>query len=1419
MRVQKKLLALLLSLGMAAPMLPPGPSVVFADVQPLTPEETEKEMMNPTTPEWYKEQDDSNPYGYKEGVPFRLYEDAELYTYITDPNQQEPQAYINELYQKDDAGDFLNSENWKQTETLEFSDSTYTDGQIGAHWFVSAVPLDLGYNLDENGKVTPRNTCLAFMGAKKNEDNMDVDVWVYDTKSKKYSNVVTVGRMSHIRGDIGSDDETLMYQVRNFMSLTAGDYDNDHVDSIVAYAACSTGPELFEIKVQGDGTAAPVLSTGSSSNSLLHPEYVANLQEFLADQSVDGHDKLGGSLTTGDVNGDKIDDLVVLSYTQILNDGKITKYGDEIAMPALGVSTGAEGKSGDTLLGDGDNQVIYAGTEPGDSTEIPECTERLSALAPTAVVAKTDLDNGNRIVVCGYKERIFRMKNGGTLSNVERNGDVAALMAYDFSQEPKLVLADGDTYVLPAAFKKGDIKEPQDGTTISKLPVVAVSVDGTAAPDRIFIGGTFWDISDKSKKSEYTVPCLDHTYELRDFVDNTNDRELVDVYIDCMSVQSLTKVGGNYESLAFTLVAVIRDEGTFIGSPYSYFYRAGITGPSVDGQTSRVNGHFGSSLDQLYTFKNPYASEDKFLNYVQFDLVNDNFPKVNCVLCPVDYVDDGLMVRYSGKGITYSDPQILAVLQASPYFKAIGQPSGHTIYSFENAYEYSDETSKTQSVGIGITAEVTTPVIDTSFRLGYQAETRTWSEHAFENSVSLKFSADHDSVVIYRTPVVYYNYDVWKPDTGTWESDAVAISYATSGKYGQLSIKQYNEFVDEYNTEGERRFKEQGITDPFTKLNKIGDGLYLGNEGYPGKYYQGGDAPAGYSIIDDHEHELSYNGGEDSTEFIHGESVTTGSERQNGVTFDFDFKGGSEFAKAGAYFSLEQMSGQAVSSMQTDRTGIETSVANLDEQDLKARNYTDEQIQAFYFSWVPAKWDSGIKYEFKDKDGTVKLSKTVPVYGYALSTVKYPLDLSEATVSVDPTSYDYDGTAKTPSVKVKMDGQEIAATDYSVSYLSGGKTVEKCIEPGTYTVCVKGAGPNVGQAEAEFTIVDTRTDLSGAEVTVDPAEFYYDGTAKVPMVTVKLENQTLVKGTDYEVSYAASGTAVTDCINPGIYNVIIKGKGSYTGSASGSFEIKVKPDPISIQGADVVLSARTFTFNNKVQKPTIVTIGGLTLTEGTDYMASWSNVSSKNAGTYTVTLTGIGNYTGVTKANYTIKAKALKPAVTLTPTTYVFNGTTRTPAVTVKDGTTVLKKTTDYTVTYQAGRRLVGKYSVSVKLKGNYSGSLTKTFTITKANNPLSVATKTTTVSFTTLKSKSLTLAPSKIINIKKSGKGTMAYKLVKASKYQSYFSLNATTGKLTIKKGLKKGTYSLKITVKAAGNANYKASTLKTIIIKIIVK
>lgn len=112
---------------------------------------------------------------------------------------------------------------------------------------------------------------------------------------------------------------------------------------------------------------------------------------------------------------------------------------------------------------------------------------------------------------------------------------------------------------------------------------------------------------------------------------------------------------------------------------------------------------------------------------------------------------------------------------------------------------------------------------------------------------------------------------------------------------------------------------------------------------------------------------------------------------------------------------------------------------------------------------------------------------------------------------------------------------------------------------------------------------------------------------------------------------------------------------------------------------------------------------------------------------------------------------------------------------------------------------------------------------VIKAANTLSVKGKAATVSYKKLKKKTQYRAVSKIMTFTDKGQGSKTYTLSSAKKgkksYKKYFSINSSSGKLTIKKKLRKGTYTLKVKVKAKGNNTNDPSSLKTVTIKIKVK
>ena len=150
----------------------------------------------------------------------------------------------------------------------------------------------------------------------------------------------------------------------------------------------------------------------------------------------------------------------------------------------------------------------------------------------------------------------------------------------------------------------------------------------------------------------------------------------------------------------------------------------------------------------------------------------------------------------------------------------------------------------------------------------------------------------------------------------------------------------------------------------------------------------------------------------------------------------------------------------------------------------------------------------------------------------------------------------------------------------------------------------------------------SRISISKASVTLSTSTYAYDGKAKKPGVTVKLNGKTLKNGTDYTVSYS-NNTKV------GTAKVTITGKGNYTGSVSKTYSIKNNFKKATISG----ISNKSYTGKNITQSIT-VKYNGKTLKKGTDYTVSYS--SNKNIGTATVKVAGKGSYTGTITKTFKI---------------------------------------------------------------------------------------------------------------------------------------------------------------------------------------
>lgn len=265
--------------------------------------------------------------------------------------------------------------------------------------------------------------------------------------------------------------------------------------------------------------------------------------------------------------------------------------------------------------------------------------------------------------------------------------------------------------------------------------------------------------------------------------------------------------------------------------------------------------------------------------------------------------------------------------------------------------------------------------------------------------------------------------------------------------------------------------------------------------------------------------------------------------------------------------------------------------------------FTDDMVMAYY-NGTPASWANVTASQY---GGTVTWISKVAGSGDT------SIALSKVTIG-SIASQLYTGNAICPEPSITYNGKALVkGTDFSLSYKNN-------VNVGTATVTVTGKGTYTGSTTIEFAIVAPT--LNNATIAAIPSATY-TGSAITPTPQVTLGGNTLVKDTDYTLTYSNN-------TNAGTATVTVTGKGSYSGTTSATFTISRK----SLSNTNIASVADQAYTGSAITPSPAVTVNGKTLVKNTDYTLSYSNNTA--SGTATVTATGKGNYTGTAKATFSI---------------------------------------------------------------------------------------------------------------------------------------------------------------------------------------
>lgn len=947
--MKKKFLALCLCVCLVV-TLSPAPVLATETVNPDRAVNANALMdLDSQTPSGYVAGSELHPFGIKKDQPFTMMAESELYLY---------ESYdINK-------GDYdTHWLNWYDTFTdmaanpIEVNLATRNGTGIAQRHpfaFTEAVAFD--------PSGSGRNDHIAFTGVRYNNNNVhDVVVWVLDTKDNEISNVLSLGDAPWINNSLEQ------YKAPNFLSITAGDYDGDGKDSLVAYV-CGNTVSVKEVTCTASSTGAPRLSMGGTVTAPLHALYMESVNEWAKNNNENGKYlreewRLGASLTSGDFNGDGYDDLATLSYTNKIDNGD---YMAQLYTPYLTVYMGGAGAT--SLTGMSRLYADYLRDDPG--TETAHSIVTMST--PSIAAGDIDGDSQQELVIAGY---YATLKNWDKLCGrdiLDNHSLYAAYMSFNNKKEANgAITTETATTFFSVPITEGiRSKADEEDTVLAPIAVECVAVDGVGTAEKVFIGHSLYTVSGGRVTSH---ACLD------------------DVVLKTLPMGG---TGLTYTSEGFRNVVSSIAAGNFIGDK--------------DGR-EQLFLTFGYRLGN-----NPVTNDYDDYNYVVFAIGkngseyyarasmrlqnrgDDIDERLNCVVVAADRDDDGVMAQFSKSDFFYSDPDPVAVLQAAPWFSELGSWydfQGGTSYGYSQSYTLGKSSSTSSSFSAGVIGELDAKIAEVSVEMGYTMDWNQTYEISHTTAKEYTFTAGpYDLVVIARTPIFNYYYDVYDPVSKTWKEDKIGFSVPQKPIIYRLTIDAYNSYVDAYNEQAAAYEAAYEVAHPATettppaiaRLKKIDD-KRLHHEGDPFNYLNVNDGNVGVEELSDFI-TLSQSGSSASFALTTEGEKTINQETSHGFHFQMSVVGGA-IIKGGAYMGMDYSKGTGSFKSEGDSTETGCTVIDLDGSMQDATAY-------YGFDWQFCTWnvDMGV-------------DAAVPVYGYMLKDVSAP---TPAVTDLAVDNYDAD---------------------------------------------------------------------------------------------------------------------------------------------------------------------------------------------------------------------------------------------------------------------------------------------------------------------------------------------------------------------------------------------------------------------------
>ena len=749
-----------------------------------------------------------------------------------------------------------------------------------------------------------------------------LELYIADKDGNRVSNTYAIG------GEKTLDylEQADAFEDTGFVSVAAGDFNGDGKDTVIAYAPLmesdSEQPQLWEFSI---GSNMQLEKTGT----------VCNIFDILGTGNIATKHSNNGKvfrntpvvqMTTADTDKDSVDELVV---TAGMNNTKADVNNRQSRMFIYDNITEEEKSYWNKTFeldtkgyNNGNQRLRWASSSVGNLVMTGSGADYPEIITAGWVDKKTNKDADLTHDIGAYVT---------SCSKTTKKGN-SAIGTYAKSEVPAIG-SNGQPQV------SGFTKDGHYRDDVQSLVVVdTFAADGVNAKASVLIMDTIYTYeAGKGLNEEYRTDYFNHS-----------DNGIGTSIITNGLVQDA--VSGNFsgneegrEQIVFTTCQKRASKNQYFYKTYTYK------------KTGKSFWQCNSTGYRISKKGNAYTS-----------------------LCAPDIDSDSTIARIKDVSLTYTEPEVLALLESTPYFSEVDEGdigNSETAYGKENGEGTSVSTAEGLTTNIVAGFEWSVDDICAGFVCGAGFETSVEQGYTWETATSTtkKFSLNYSNdtgenqVIVYRRPVTTYRYEI----KGT--KDTMVLARQGTLLTSMLPVDEYNEAAQSY------------------ELEEIADGT-LATPGNPFSYRS---STAGLNNVAESKITTQY--GKEGTVT---QEFSTETEQEKTFTYDLN----ASFTAYGLVFGVKAGGGAGTTYSESQST-INT------EAITKTGAVTGKQVQGYDFNWKFAHW-------------TTKVNGTeIPVLGYVLTNVIAPPSPPE-NLAVESVTSD--------SAKITWDAGERGADEYRI---------------------------------------------------------------------------------------------------------------------------------------------------------------------------------------------------------------------------------------------------------------------------------------------------------------------------------------------------------------------------------------------------